>query len=256
MNKRRMLMALAAGAVLPEIGFASTLPRPLPASSREISVLVATSPGSLMAADRGIDIAFRASDALLNEGLSPGVNLGYMADAPVAHAFGADIARTPGFLARRTVPAVLFRCEDDEPGLKLHAALLERREPFVQVRSDSVRTIADDCVLRARATSFGFDVCFPAPWDQQISAQFDAARGAEPDCGLSAFEAAGFSFNDLVGHRNVYHGHILAAVLLAIWSKEGLSGLSDRPLGKIIVSRRPNGSLSGTEVSFEGSVTA
>lgn len=251
-----MLMALAAGAVLPEVGFPSTLPGPLPASSREASVLVATTPGSLIAAGLATELAFHASDALVGEGLILGVHLGYLADAPIAGTFAVDISRGPGFLDGRSIATVLFRCEDDEPGLKLHAMLLERGKPFVQVRPDSVQNIADDCVLRARATSFGVDVCFPTPWDQQIAVQFDAARGAEPDCGLAAFEAAGFPFHDLIRHRNAYHGHVLAAVLLAIWSKEELSGLSDRPLARINVSRRPDGSLAGTEVSFEGSVTA
>lgn len=256
MKRRRMLMALAAGVALPGAGAASTYAKPLLPVSRDASVLVAATPGSLAAADLAVGLAFRAIDVLVDQGLIPGLSLGYLADAPIAGAFAVDIARDPRFLARQSIATVLFRCEDEEPGLRLHAMLLEHGRPFVQVRPDSVQTIADDCVLRARATSFGFDVCFPTPWDQQISAQFDAARGAEPDCGLAAFEAAGFAFNDLVRRRNAYHGHILAAVLLAIWGTGGLTGLGDRPLGSIIVGRRPDGSLAGTEVFFEGSVTA
>lgn len=257
MNKRRTLMALAAGLVLPRAGGGSPYPGPQPSHLREITATVATSPGSLTAASLGVDIALRATGPLLDRGLTPGVRLGYLSDAPLTGAIGdRDIAKTPDFLARPSNGAVLFRCEDDEVGLRLHAMLLERGQPFVQVRPDSIQNDAGVHELRARTTSFGFDVCFPTPWDQQLSAQFDAARGAEPDCGLSAFEAAGYPLQELISRRNAYHGHILASVLLAIWNEETLSGLSDRPLGRIKVSRRPDGSLSSAEVSLEGSATA
>jgi hypothetical protein len=258
MNRRDILAAIAASAFLPRISAAGisqqTSRRSASKDEPDVRVLLVTSSTSVGAADPAVTKAFRAAMARVPDPGRVALSHAYLTRYPMPEVFGAvDLARSPGFLARERVATILVECED-ELGLDLRAKLVARGESFVHIRRVCLPPVEWPLEVHAIPTSFGYEVVVPDHWGWQFEHQLSRGKGADGHCTLEDFERGGYPMSELCNRLDNHLAGAIASVVVRVWQRKGLAGITGEALALVESQRSPDGALLSTKTSFAGGV--
>jgi hypothetical protein len=257
MKRRDILAAIAASAFLPTISAASisqeTSRRSASTDKPDFRVLLVTSSTSVGAADPAVTKAFRVAIARFPDPDRIALSHAYLTRYPMPEVCGVDLARSPGFLSREKIATILVECED-ELGLDLRAKLVARGEPFVHIRRVDLPPVEWPLEVHAIPTSFGYEVVVPDHWGWQFEHQISRGKGADGHCTLEGFERAGYPLSELCNRLDNHLACAIASVVVRVWQREGLAGLTGEALALVESQRAPDGTLLGTRTSFAGGV--
>jgi hypothetical protein len=257
MKRRDVLAAIAASALLPRISAAGisleTSQRSASKDEPDARVLLVTSSTSVGAADPAVTKAIRAAMTQFPDPSRIALSHAYLTRYPMPEVCGVDLARSPGFLARQKAATVLVECED-ELGLDLRAKLVARGERFVHIRRVCLPPVEWPLEVHAIPTSFGYEVVVPDHWGWQFEHQLSRGKGADGHCTLEDFERAGYPLSELCNRLDNHLACAIASVVVRVWQREGLAGITGEALAIVESQRAPDGALLGTKTSFAGGI--